>query len=109
MHRDGVKTWEPVSDECVHVFHSYSDQPSGSLDTTLGDGLHFKTDQLRTLASVCEDNSQNQDVILENFLPGKKTMFPEFPDHHVQYAVKVSFNIWIGCQENCYSVFVIPF
>lgn len=109
MHRDGVKAWEPVSDECVHVFHSYSDQPSGSLDTTLGDGLHFKTDQLRTLASVCEDNSQNQDVILENFLPGKKTMFPEFPDHHVQYAVKVSFNIWIGCQENCYSVFVIPF
>lgn len=78
MHRDGVKAWEPVSDECVHVFHSYSDQPSGSLDTTLGDGLHFKTDQLRTLASVCEDNSQNQGVILEISCQERKQCFLSF-------------------------------
>lgn len=56
MHRDGVKAWEPISDECVHVFNSYGDQPSGSLDTTVRDRLHFKTDQLRTLAAFCEDN-----------------------------------------------------
>ena len=57
MHRDGVKAWEPISDECVHVFHSYGDQPSGGLDNTVRDGLHLKTDQLGALAAVCEDNS----------------------------------------------------
>lgn len=68
MHRDGVKAWEPISDECVHVFHGNGDQPSGGLDNTVGNGLHFKTNQLRALAAVCEDNAQNHDVILEDFL-----------------------------------------
>ena len=57
MHRYGVEAWEPISDKCVHVFYSYSHQPSGGLDDTVRDGLHFKTDQLGALAAVCEDNS----------------------------------------------------
>lgn len=75
MHRYGVKAWEPISDKCVHVFYSYSHQPSGGLDDTVGDGLHFKTDQLGALAAVCEDNSWNHDVILEDFLQGKKRFY----------------------------------
>ena len=107
MHRDGVEAWEPISDECVHMFHSNGDQPSGGLDTTVGNGLHFKTDQFRTLAAVCEKNAQNHDVILEDFLQGKKCSL-SLPIIRKNYPNKVFSNIWNGCPENRHSMFVFP-
>lgn len=44
LHCDCIKSWEPVGDERVHVFHSDSNQPSSRLDATVWNRLDFKSD-----------------------------------------------------------------
>ena len=56
MDRNSVETWEPIGDECVHVFHSDGDKASGRLNVTVCHSLHFETNQLWSFPVVCGNN-----------------------------------------------------
>lgn len=88
LHRDGIKAWKPISDECVHMFNSNSNQPSGGLDTSVWNRLHFETDQLRSIAAVCVTIEKS----IKRILVKNKTLYYSFVNHYEIISSKVSSN-----------------
>ena len=104
LHRDGIKAWEPISDECVHMFNSNSNQPSGGLGKSVWNGLHFETDQLWSIAAVCVTI---QKKLLNEFR--SRTKLCIIPLLIIKKSSHQQFLQQLGahCYANCRSVFAL--